>query len=91
MFYGLLSRKAKKIFEHGFRMNLHKFRYIFATNFVVNEGNPFSLCNLLGHTSIETIKIYVDMSQKILKTKHAKHSIISIIENDRQASEYHEK
>ena len=91
MVYGLLSRKAKKIFGPGFRMNPHKFRHTFATHFVINGGDPFSLRDLLGHTNIETTKIYVDMSPKDLKTKHAKHSIISNIENDRQAGEYHEK
>ncbi len=72
-------------------MNPHKFRHTFATHFVINGGDPFSLRDLLGHTNIETTKIYVDMSPKDLKTKHAKHSIISNIENDRQAGEYHEK
>lgn len=90
MVYGLLSRKAKKIFGDGFKMNPHKFRHTFATHFVINGGDPFSLRNLLGHTNIETTKIYVDMSPKDLKTKHAKHSIISNIENDGQAEVYHE-
>lgn len=31
----------------------------------------------MGHSNIETTKIYVDMSGKDLKTKHDKHSIIS--------------
>lgn len=85
MVYGLLSRKAKKIFDDDFRMNPHKFRHTFATHFIINGGDAFSLCDLLGHTNIETTKIYVDMSPKDLKTKHTKHSIISNIENSRQA------
>lgn len=87
MVYGLLSRKAKKIFGPNFRMNPHKFRHTFATHFVINGGDPFSLRDLLGHTNIETTKIYVDMSPKDLKTKHAKHSILSNIENDKQVVE----
>lgn len=90
MVYGLLSRKAKKIFGTNFRMNPHKFRHTFATHFVINGGDPFSLRDLLGHTNIETTKIYVDMTPKDLKTKHDQHSIISNIENNRQAGEYHE-
>ena len=70
MVYGILSRKAKKIFGDNFRMNPHKFRHTFATHFVINGGDPFSLRDLLGHTNIETTKIYVDMSSKDLKTKH---------------------
>ena len=90
MVYGLLSRKAKKIFGPDFRMNPHKFRHTFATHFVINGGDPFSLRDLLGHTNIETTKIYVDMSPKDLKTKHTKHSIIANIENDRQAGDLSE-
>ena len=90
MVYGLLSRKAKKIFGNDFRMNPHKFRHTFATHFVINGGDPFSLRDLLGHTNIETTKIYVDMSPKDLKTKHVKHSIISNIENNRQAGDSYE-
>ena len=82
MIYGLLRRKAIKIFGKDFRMNPHKFRHTFATHFVINGGDPFSLRDLLGHTNIETTKIYVDMSPKDLKTKHAKHSIISNIEKE---------
>ena len=85
MVYNLLSRKAKKIFGDNFRINPHKFRHTFATHFVINGCDPFSLRDLLGHTNIETTKIYVDMSPKDLKTKHAQHSIISNIENNGQA------
>lgn len=90
MVYRILSRKAEKVFGKDFRMNPHKFRHTFATHFVINGGDPFSLRDLLGHTNIETTKIYVDMSPKDLKTKHAKHSIISNIKNDGQAGVYHE-
>lgn len=90
MVSGLLSRKAKKIFGSNVKMTPHKFRHTFATHFIINGGDPFSLRDLLGHTNIETTKIYVDMSPKDLKTKHDKHSIISNIENDKQAGVYHE-
>lgn len=87
--YNILRHKALKIFGKGFRLNPHKFRHTFATHFVINGGDPFSLRELLGHTSIETTKIYVDMSPKDLKTKHAKHSIISNMnEQEGVKSEY---
>lgn len=80
--HALLRRKAIKIFGTGFRMNPHKFRHTFATYFVINGGDPFSLRDLMGHTSIETTKIYVDLSPKDLKQKHAKHSILVNMENN---------
>ena len=88
--YRLLNRKAQKVFGSDIRINPHKFRHTFATHFVINGGDPFSLRDLLGHTNIETTKIYVDMSPKDLKTKHTKHSIISNIESNRQAGTNHE-
>ena len=90
MVYSILSRRAKKVFGEDFRMNPHKFRHTFATHFVINGGDPFSLRDLLGHTNIETTKIYVDMSPKDLKTKHDEHSIFTNIENNRQAGNHHE-
>ncbi len=87
--YNILRHKALKIFGTGFRLNPHKFRHTFATHFVINGGDPFSLRELLGHTSIETTKIYVDMSPKDLRTKHAKHSLISNMnEQEGVKSEY---
>lgn len=77
VFYRVLVVKAKKLFGNDVRMNLHKFRHTFTTHFVINGGDAFSLRNLLGHTNIETTRIYVDMSPKDLKTKHAEHSLIS--------------
>lgn len=82
MVYRILSTKAKKVVDNRIKMNPHKFRHTFATHFVINGGDPFSLRDLLGHTNIETTKVYVDMSPKDLKTKHDKHSIISNIKND---------
>ena len=88
--YRVLAVKAKKLFGNDVRMNPHKFRHTFATHFVINGGDAFSLRDLLGHTNIETTKIYVDMSPKDLKTKHAEHSLISNMQNDRQAGDSHE-
>jgi integrase/recombinase XerD len=76
----MLRQKGQKIFGKGFRMNPHKFRHTFATHFIINGGDPFSLKDLLGHSNIETTNIYVDMSRKDLKTKHDKHSIFANME-----------
>jgi integrase/recombinase XerD len=76
----MLRLKGQKIFGKGFRMNPHKFRHTFATHFIINGGDPFSLKDLLGHSNTETTNIYVDMTRKDLKTKHDKHSIFANME-----------
>ena len=73
----MLRKKATKLFGTDFRLNPHKFRHTFATHFIINGGDPFSLKDLLGHTNLETTNIYVDMTHKDLKTKHDKHSIFA--------------
>lgn len=45
------------------KANLHKFRHTFAISFLRNGGNLLELKKLLGHESIETLQIYVELSQ----------------------------
>jgi site-specific recombinase XerD len=45
------------------KANLHKFRHTFATNFLRNGGNLLELKRLLGHESLATLQIYVELSQ----------------------------
>jgi len=73
----MLRNKAKKLFGVDFRLNPHKFRHTFATHYIMNGGDPFSLKDLLGHTNLETTNIYIDLTHKDLKTKHDKHSIFA--------------
>ena len=40
----------------------HSFRHRFAKNFIENGGDIAFLSNLLGHTSIETTRIYLRRS-----------------------------
>jgi len=79
-----LNEKGKKLFGKDFRLHPHKFRHTFATHFIINGGDPFSLKDLLGHSDIETTNIYVDMSQKDLKTKHIEHGVFSSVSNMEQ-------
>ena len=76
----MLRRRGERLFGKGFRLHPHKFRHTFATHYIINGGDPFSLKDLLGHTNLETTNIYVDMSHKDLKTKHEKHSIFAHME-----------
>ena len=75
-----LNKKAKKLFGPDFRLNPHKFRHTFATHYIINGGDPFSLKDLLGHSSLETTNIYIDMSKKDLKTKHGTHGVFAHVE-----------
>jgi site-specific recombinase XerD len=52
----------------------HLLRHTFATHFIKNGGDPFSLQRLLGHSDIKTTMIYVNLAGVDLEEAHAKAS-----------------
>jgi len=58
----------------GVRCSPHTLRHTFATQFIRNGGDPFSLQRLLGHSDISTTMIYVHMAGTALREAHAKAS-----------------
>ncbi len=51
---------------------IHSWRHTFATNFIKNGGNAFTLQRIMGHSTIEMTKKYVSMENKTLKEHHKK-------------------
>jgi len=56
------------------RIHPHLLRHTFATHFIKNGGDPFSLQRLLGHSDIKTTMIYVNLAGADLEEAHAKAS-----------------
>jgi len=52
----------------------HILRHTFATHFIQNGGDPFSLQRILGHSDIKTTMIYVNLAGVGLREAHAKAS-----------------
>lgn len=53
---------------HGVtKTSLHLFRHTFAKNWILNGGDIFRLQKVLGHSSIETVREYVNMFSDDLK------------------------
>ncbi|MEM7131163.1 MAG: tyrosine-type recombinase/integrase [Chloroflexota bacterium] len=45
------------------KANLHRFRHTFAINFLRNGGSPLELKELLGHSKMDTVLIYVRLAE----------------------------
>ncbi|MFQ5796962.1 MAG: tyrosine-type recombinase/integrase [Candidatus Bipolaricaulia bacterium] len=69
----IISRLAREA-KIGQGVSCHTLRHTFATNFIRNGGDPFSLQRLLGHSDIQTTMIYVHMAGTMLREAHARAS-----------------
>ena len=68
----LYSRLAKKSGVH--RLHIHLCRHTFAFNFITNGGDVFSLQQILGHTSLEMVRNYVNLASEYAMTKSRRFS-----------------
>lgn len=57
----LVQRVAARVGVKG--ATLHRFRHTFAITFLRNGGSPLELQRLLGHENMDTVSIYVRLSQ----------------------------
>jgi integrase/recombinase XerD len=65
-----------KLGINGVRTSWHTLRHGFALNHIRQGGDVFSLQRMLGHSSLEITKRYVDLTEDDLKLVHKKTSIL---------------
>jgi integrase/recombinase XerD len=56
------------------RSSPHTLRHTFAKLYIMNEGDPYNLQDILGHTSQDMVKKYVNLWKPEMRSKHAKSS-----------------
>jgi integrase/recombinase XerD len=67
----ILTAMGKRAGISGKAVSPHVLRRTFATLWIANGGDPFSLQRLLGHTTMEMVNRYVRLSTTDLQRTHA--------------------
>ena len=70
----MLKRLGKKAKLSVIGVNPHRFRHTFAREFLMNGGDIFSLQKILGHSSLEVVKMYVNLMTNDILDQHRKFS-----------------
>jgi integrase/recombinase XerD len=64
-YYGDMTGVGKEI-----RTTAHTWRHTSARNYILNGGDPYTLMRLLGHSSIQMTRRYVQMTADDVRIKH---------------------
>jgi site-specific recombinase XerD len=56
------------------RFHAHLCRHTFATDYLINGGDVFSLQQILGHASLEMVRRYVTLASAQVRVQHRKFS-----------------
>ncbi len=60
----------------GVRVSPHTLRHTFATQYILNGGDAFSLQSMLGHSTLEMVKLYVRLANRDVALQHQRYSPI---------------
>jgi len=77
--YRMIKRRSQKAGIHGVRCSPHTFRHTFAKNFLLNGGDVFTLQKILGHTSLEVVRMYVNLASDDVLSQHRKYSPVDVM------------
>ena len=70
----IIRRYGKKAGISGVRCSPHTFRHSFAKNYLLNGGDIFSLQKILGHSSLASVRVYLNLFAADVKKQHMRFS-----------------
>jgi site-specific recombinase XerD len=70
----MVTRLGERAGIVGTRCSPHTFRHTFARQYLMCGGDVFSLQRILGHTSLEVVKLYVNLEAGDIAQQHRKFS-----------------
>jgi len=79
----MVRRYGKKAGISCVRCSPHVFRHTFAKNYLLNGGDIFSLQKILGHSSLASVRTYLNLFSSDLKHQHRRFSPVDNFEGIR--------
>ncbi len=70
----IIEKYARKANIEGVRCSPHTFRHTCAISYLRNGGDVFSLQRILGHSSLEIVRIYVNYTETDVRACHRRFS-----------------
>ena len=70
----IVTRLGKQAGIDNVRCSPHTCRHTFARQFLMNGGNIFALQQLLGHNSLQVVRMYVNLVEGDISEQHRKYS-----------------
>jgi site-specific recombinase XerD len=75
----LLRRYGKRAGITSTRVSPHTFRHTFARNYLLNGGDIFSLQKILGHSSLASVRVYLNLFAADVKKQHLRFSPVDTL------------
>ncbi len=72
----LIKRYGEQARIANVRVSPHTFRHTMSKYYILAGGDIFSLQRILGHSSMETVRIYVEMFSHDVNLQHSKFSFV---------------
>ena len=77
--HSIILRLGRTAGISGVRCSPHTFRHTFAKQYLMQGGDIFSLQRILGHSSLEVVRMYVNLASTDILRQHQKFSPVDNI------------
>jgi len=71
------------------RLHTHLCRHTFATNYLINGGDLFTLQSILGHSSLEMVRRYVSLASGFVVMQHHRFSPLDVMQRGTHKTRSH--
>ena len=79
----MVRRSGRQAGISGVRCSCHTFRHTFAKNYLLNGGDIFSLQKILGHSSLASVRVYLNLFTDDIKKQHQRFSPVDNLAENR--------